>query len=166
MTPDSRVGAPWVYWVPAVATAAFMAWLSHQPRLPDLPAEPPDWFLHQIEYAFFTLTCVYGITRGFAHECRTASRVAAAVLIASLYGVTDEWHQSFVGRDATVRDWGADTVGALLMAFADPDDLAPLGRREGELKPVTCLRGSVPRGMLTGFFETLMRRRRYWHASR
>ena len=32
---------------------------------------------------------------------------------ASLYAATDEIHQSFVpGRDADVRDWFADTIGA------------------------------------------------------
>jgi VanZ family protein len=43
----------------------------------------------------------------------------AAVLIASLYGALDEFHQSFVpGRDADPWDWGADTAGALLGAAA------------------------------------------------
>lgn len=38
----------------------------------------------------------------------------AAWLIASLYAVTDEWHQSFIGsRDATVRDVLIDSVGAV-----------------------------------------------------
>jgi hypothetical protein len=38
-----------------------------------------------------------------------------AVLIVSAFGVTDEWHQSFVpGRDCDVFDWLADTLGAAL----------------------------------------------------
>ena len=38
-----------------------------------------------------------------------------AVLIVSAFGVTDEWHQSFVpGRDADVFDWLSDTLGAAL----------------------------------------------------
>lgn len=33
----------------------------------------------------------------------------------SLYGFSDEWHQSYVpGRDASVLDWLADTFGALI----------------------------------------------------
>ncbi|MBN1192448.1 MAG: VanZ family protein [Coriobacteriia bacterium] len=37
-----------------------------------------------------------------------------AVLLASLYGLTDEFHQSFVpGRMPDVTDWIVDTVGAL-----------------------------------------------------
>jgi hypothetical protein len=38
-----------------------------------------------------------------------------AVLIVSAFGVTDEWHQSFVpGRSCDVFDWLADTLGAAL----------------------------------------------------
>lgn len=40
--------------------------------------------------------------------------IAIAVLISSAYGVTDEFHQSFVpGRMPDIVDWGFDTVGAL-----------------------------------------------------
>jgi len=39
--------------------------------------------------------------------------LAIAVLICSVYGVTDEFHQSFVaGRSPDVYDWGVDTLGA------------------------------------------------------
>lgn len=38
-----------------------------------------------------------------------------AVLIVSLFGMLDEWHQSFTpGRSVEVADWVADTCGALL----------------------------------------------------
>jgi VanZ family protein len=40
--------------------------------------------------------------------------VWTAVAIASLYGITDEFHQSFTpGRGVEVADWLADTFGAL-----------------------------------------------------
>lgn len=38
-----------------------------------------------------------------------------SLVFCSVYGATDEWHQSFVeGRHADVVDWVADTFGALL----------------------------------------------------
>jgi VanZ family protein len=41
--------------------------------------------------------------------------VWTAVAIASLYGITDEFHQSFTpGRGVEFADWVADTVGALV----------------------------------------------------
>lgn len=107
----------WILWTPALATAVVIAFLSHQPDL-GLPDRFPDWLAHGIEYGFFTLTLVFATTRGFDQRHRTAPRVLAAVLIASLYGVSDEWHQSFVGRDATAKDWIADTTGALIVAIA------------------------------------------------
>lgn len=45
--------------------------------------------------------------------------VAFAVLLASAYGVTDEFHQSFVpGRMPDPADWATDTLGALTGALA------------------------------------------------
>lgn len=45
--------------------------------------------------------------------------VALAVLLASAYGVTDEFHQSFVpGRMPDPADWATDTLGALTGALA------------------------------------------------
>ena len=38
-----------------------------------------------------------------------------AAFVASFFGITDEWHQSFVpGRSVEFADWVADTLGALL----------------------------------------------------
>jgi len=43
-----------------------------------------------------------------------SGRAWLAVLLASLYGATDELHQAFVpGRSADPADWLADTLGAL-----------------------------------------------------
>jgi VanZ family protein len=44
-----------------------------------------------------------------------SAQVWLATSIASLYGISDEFHQSFVpGRTPDVVDWLADTSGALL----------------------------------------------------
>ena len=41
--------------------------------------------------------------------------ILASILFCSIYGITDEWHQSFVlGRDSDVADWLADTIGAIV----------------------------------------------------
>jgi VanZ family protein len=42
-------------------------------------------------------------------------RAWVAIAIVSLFGLTDEWHQSFTpGRSVEVADWLADTLGATL----------------------------------------------------
>lgn len=48
------------------------------------------------------------------HSERAWPTALAAVALASLYGVTDEFHQSFVpGRMPDPADWLVDTAGAL-----------------------------------------------------
>jgi VanZ family protein len=43
----------------------------------------------------------------------------AALVVASLYAATDEFHQSFVeGRNGSPLDWAIDTAGAAAAAFA------------------------------------------------
>lgn len=65
---------------------------------------PPPWdkLAHTLEYALL----------GFLLS-RAFSNPGAAFVIASLYGVSDEFHQSFVpGREASIGDWLADSLGA------------------------------------------------------
>jgi VanZ family protein len=69
---------------------------------------------HFAEYALLAFLWWRVFVRG-----RAPRRAAiAALLVASLYAVTDEYHQSFVeGRHATAVDWGIDTAGAALAAW-------------------------------------------------
>ena len=49
--------------------------------------------------------------------CKWAAVIA--LIVASLYGITDEWHQSWSpgGRQPDFWDWVADTAGATLAAL-------------------------------------------------
>ena len=65
------------------------------------------------KYAHFL---VYGLLATLLCRIGNGWRGAAwALLAASAYGATDEWHQYFVpGRSCDVFDWVADTTGAAL----------------------------------------------------
>ncbi len=42
-----------------------------------------------------------------------------SIIFCSLYGISDEWHQSFVeGRSPDIVDWLADSSGAGLAVFS------------------------------------------------
>lgn len=69
---------------------------------------------HFCEYA------VFGFLLQNALGCSSPARraVALAVIVASAYGVTDEFHQLFVpGRACDPADWLVDTAGAALGAL-------------------------------------------------
>jgi VanZ family protein len=69
---------------------------------------------HLTEYAIFgvLLWRALALRDDFSGR-RLAWGSAAALLIASLYACTDEYHQSFVAsRTASIRDVAIDTVGA------------------------------------------------------
>jgi VanZ family protein len=73
-----------------------------------------DKLLHAMEYAALGALLVPGL-RKVGLTPRGA--LLLAVALASLYGATDEFHQSFVpGRDSDVLDWVADTLGAAIGA--------------------------------------------------
>ena len=88
-----------------------------------------DKLLHALEYAALGALLVPGL--------RLAGRTPRgalflAVALASLYGATDEFHQSLVpGRDADVVDWVADTLGAALGALAATAATLALRRPRG-----------------------------------
>lgn len=105
-------------WGPALAWAAVLFTLSSMSRLPTGPDAFSDKHAHLIAYALLSALIVWGFTDGA--PARTTWRIAAAAAaLATLYGVTDEWHQSYVpGRDVSTTDLMADAIGALLAAAA------------------------------------------------
>ncbi len=73
-----------------------------------------DKLLHMVEYAGLALL----VGRAWIGEgTPTWKAVLMAIVLSSLYAATDEWHQAYVPfRSSDVRDWTADTVGAMLGA--------------------------------------------------
>ncbi len=94
----------------------FIYWLSDQPSLP-----MPMWFEHQDKVHHFGAYFMMSLLawRSFKHLISSPIILALVSLVfCSLYGLSDEWHQSFVaGRSSDVMDWLADTMGASVGVF-------------------------------------------------
>lgn len=96
-----------VLWVAVLAWAGVIFAMSAQPG-----SSVPGRFAtlaHFVEYGIFGLLLALAVS-GMRPTPRT---VAIAVLVASVYAVSDEFHQHFVpGRTPDVMDWAVDTLGA------------------------------------------------------
>jgi VanZ family protein len=69
---------------------------------------------HCTEYGMFALFLYHSFTFRQPESWNTRSAVSA-VIVAGLFSLTDEYHQSFVpGRTASIKDCGFDTFGALV----------------------------------------------------
>jgi VanZ family protein len=121
-----------VAFAPAALYAALIYGLSAQANpLPFLPPELVlhDKLLHGVEYAVLAALLVPGFRLA---GIGPRGAVVGAVIVASLYGATDEVHQAFVpGRTADVVDWVADTLGATLGALASGAAFVALRRPGG-----------------------------------
>jgi VanZ family protein len=98
-------------WAPTVIyMAAIFHFSSESQPLPALTERVWDKLLHTIEYGglgFLLIRAFLGEGAGWRPSA------LLAVLAASLYGATDEWHQAFVPmRSSDIHDWLGDTVGA------------------------------------------------------
>jgi hypothetical protein len=109
------------YWGPVCGYAGLIFYLSSQPHPEqDLPAFLrlfSDKFLHAIEYALFGGLC-YRAFRWGTDDSWARRAVPLAILLASLYGASDEIHQALVPfRDSSWLDWLADTIGGIFGAL-------------------------------------------------
>lgn len=94
----------------------FIFWLSDQPHLPvPMLFSMQDKILHAGAYFIMEVFA----WRSFKHLFNRSTTLAlASTAFCSLYGISDEWHQSFIaGRFADVTDWVADTSGAGFAAY-------------------------------------------------
>lgn len=99
-----------------LAYCGLIFWLSSQERLP-----MPSVVAFQDKVLHFGAYFVMAILswRALRHTGVQKSNLALlCLLFCSLYGLSDEWHQSFVpGRTASVWDWLADSLGAATAAL-------------------------------------------------
>ena len=83
-----------------------------------LPQGMSDKSAHWLGYTGFSVTIVRALAGGLPRAI-TARTALTAVLLATAYGATDEFHQMFVaGRSAELRDLTADGLGAIVGAAA------------------------------------------------
>jgi VanZ family protein len=83
-----------------------------------LPGGLSDKSWHSAGYAVLGALMLRGLAAARWSRV-TVLRAAAAVVLSTLYGVSDEWHQSFVpGRSPDVLDVAADAVGSTIGALA------------------------------------------------
>lgn len=104
------------YWVPVFLWAGLIFTFSSFPTGTASEIVWTDFFVkktaHIVEYAIFTVL----LYRAFVgHNMDKGRAFVAAILIAMVYGLSDEYHQTFVsGRTGKIRDVGFDTIGACL----------------------------------------------------
>lgn len=116
-----------------LAYCGLLYWLSDQPSLP-----APTWFPGQDKLYHAGAYCLLAVSAwcNLSHIIKRPIILAAAVIVfSSLYGASDEWHQSFVpGRSSDVWDWLADTLGAglaVLVLLAMSAKKMDIGGRRG-----------------------------------
>lgn len=99
--------------------------LSHQPGDAfDLPPLFPgdDKLAHMVIYGVLAAAIIFSF-QPLAPEVRRRREkrwliVAIVVLVATLYGISDEFHQSFIpGRSPSIFDVAADVAGALIVSL-------------------------------------------------
>lgn len=98
------------YYLPVLAYMGLIFTLSAISTLPGggiLPDKP----VHAVEYGVLAVLLLRWFQGNLA-EIRTGPTIAA-IAVAVLYGISDEFHQSFVpGREMSGWDLLADTIGA------------------------------------------------------
>jgi VanZ family protein len=102
----------WLRWAPALVYMAAIFAASAQPTLPTPDLDHSDKVLHFAAYAGLGGLLAYG-------GAPAALGPLPLIAIGTLYGASDEVHQSFVpGRSPDPLDWLADTLGAIAGVLA------------------------------------------------
>jgi VanZ family protein len=103
-------------WAPVLAWMALLFYLSSRSDIGPA-ARVPDWITHGTAYLVLGLLLGRAVAGGVKRRLTTAGAFAV-VGLCTLYGITDEIHQSFVpGRDASAGDVAKDFAGGAIAAF-------------------------------------------------
>lgn len=105
-----------LYWVPVIIWAGIIFALSSTPSFPDEVSmfAKFDKLIHAIEYAGLSFLLARALKQSPQQKISRNFRVLA-IIFTILYGISDEFHQSFVPlRDPSMVDLIADSIGAVL----------------------------------------------------
>ena len=106
-------------WLPVIALCVAIFVQSSFPP-PDFgPAFPlKDKVMHMVAYGLLAVLFYRACRVTWPERLAPVQLLAISVLFASLYGLSDEFHQSFVAaRQADALDWVADVAGSILGAL-------------------------------------------------
>jgi VanZ family protein len=114
---SSRGHGFFVLWAPVVAYMAAIFLVSSLSQ-PPLPPGVSDKAGHSFGYTGLAIVVVRAIAGGLPRRI-TWPQAAQALLIAIAFGMSDEFHQSFVpGRSEDIHDLYADATGAAIGTIA------------------------------------------------
>ena len=105
--------------VPLLLCMGIIFFLSHQPGDSlDLPLfAGADKLTHMIAYGVLSATVIFS----FSSEARREKRalvLVVAVIVPILFGLSDEYHQSYIaGRNSEILDLVADGAGGLIVGL-------------------------------------------------
>lgn len=106
-----------VQMVPMVVTMGAIFFLSHQPgdSLSLYPLPGIDKLAHAFIYGILGASIIFSYSSRMKKE-RAQHVVVMTVVLSCIYGMSDEFHQSFIpNRFVSFGDVVADVVGALLV---------------------------------------------------
>ena len=104
-------------WAPVVVYMGVIFYLSSMTE-PPLPGGVSDKSAHAAGYSLLALLVTRALAGGLWRRV-TLRAALLAIAITVAYGVSDEYHQSFVaGRDSDIHDVYADATGACIGAIA------------------------------------------------
>jgi VanZ family protein len=116
-------------WAPVLAWMTLLFFASSRSDV-GVGARIPDWITHGAAYLVLGVLLGRAITGGFRRRITTAGALAV-VGLCTLYGVSDEFHQSFVpGRDASPGDVAKDCAGAAIAVWLARRGSASSDRKE------------------------------------
>jgi VanZ family protein len=103
-----------IFKLPALTYMALIFYSSSGPVTSPTLNEIPDYYLHSLGYSLLCVLVFWALHEGLKVS-KGLGGYFLPILITVLYGISDEFHQSFVPvRDPEVKDVLSDSVGALL----------------------------------------------------
>jgi VanZ family protein len=115
----NRLAKALYFWLPVVVWMLVIFTFSSKPTGVASTIDWQDFFIkkfaHVLVFGFLSVL-LYRAQRSYGANRKTA--IVTSILVAAFYGLTDEYHQSFIGgRTPRLRDVGFDTIGATLSLF-------------------------------------------------